>query len=46
MCAIFYIPVALGMFASALGTIGQVYFALMALNSDSAHLEGLDLTLR
>merc|ERR1719240_1227740 len=40
-----YIPVCLAIFTTCLGTIADVYFRLMALNSDSAHLEGLDLTL-
>ena len=36
-----YIPVCLAIFTTCLGTIADVYFRLMALNSDSAHLDGL-----
>jgi len=45
MMACGYIPVCLAIFTTCLGTIADVYFRLMALNSDSAHLDGLDLTL-
>jgi len=37
--------VCLAVFATCLGTIADVYFRVMALQSDSAHLDGLDLTL-